>query len=326
MNQNKIVIYKDKQGNIELRADVEKDTIWATLDQVAELFDRDKSVVSRHLKNIFNEAELNKNSVVAKNATTATDGKTYIVEYYNLDAILSVGYRVSSRKATQFRIWATNILRKYIVNGYVINQQKLIETRKKFEELQKAVTFIESKSHKESLKDKTQDILELLSAYAKTLSILEQYDRDAMTTVKGKKSIFNLSYENCLGLVVEVKRELASKGEASELFGVERGKGFEGAIKSIYQTWDSKELYPTIEDKAANLLYFVIKDHPFSDGNKRLGSIVFLHFLSRNNYLIRSTGERKINDTAMAALALLVAESDPKEKETIVNLTKHLVH
>ncbi len=329
MSQNKIVIYKDKQGNVELRADGEKDTIWATLDQVAELFDRDKSVISRHLNNIFNEAELDRKATVAKNATVQKEGDREVIrdiEYYNLDAILSVGYRVSSRKATQFRIWATNILRKYIVNGYVVNQQKLIETRKKFEELQKAVTFIESKSHKESLKDKTQDILELLSAYAKTLSILEQYDRDAMATVKGKKSIFNLSYENCLGLVVEVKRELASKGEASELFGVERGKSFEGAIKSIYQTWDSKELYPTIEDKAANLLYFVIKDHPFSDGNKRLGSIVFLHFLSRNNYLIKTTGERKINDTAMAALALLVAESDPKEKETIVNLTKHLVH
>jgi DNA ligase (NAD+) len=239
--KSSIVIFEDKQGNIELKADVEKDTIWATLDQVAELFGRDKSVISRHLKNIFNEAELDINSVVAKNATTAADGKIYMVDYYNLDAIVSVGYRVSSKKATQFRIWATGVLKSYIAKGYVIHQQKLIETRQRFEELQKTVAFIESKSHKPSLKDKTQDILELLSAYSKTLSILEQYDRDAVVAAKGSKAKFTLSYKNCLGLIVEVKKELSSKNEASDLFGVERGGAFEGAIKSVYQPLDDRK-------------------------------------------------------------------------------------
>ncbi|MEI6397024.1 MAG: virulence protein RhuM/Fic/DOC family protein [Candidatus Taylorbacteria bacterium] len=326
-NSSGLVIYEDKQGKVELRADIEKDTIWATQAQVAQLFNADRSVITKHFGNIFKDGELFEDSVCANFAHTAEDGKQYMVKFYNLDAIIAVGYRVNSKKATQFRIWATGVLRNYLTKGYVVNQQRLLETQQRFEELQKAVAFIESKSHKESLKDKTQDILELLSAYSRTLSILERYDKGSLADVKGKKASYRISYENCLGLVIEVKRELTDKGEASDLFGIERtGGGFEGAIKSIYQTWDSEELYPTIEDKAANLLYFIIKDHPFSDGNKRLGSIVFLHFLHRNKYLIRQNGERKINDTAMAALALLVAESDPKEKEIIVKLTKNLVN
>ncbi len=318
-----VVLYTDKHGNVELRADLEKDTIWATQDQIMRLFEIDQSVVSRHINNIIKDGEIDGKSNMQKMHSANSDRP---ITLYSLDIILSVGYRTNSKNAISFRRWATGVLRDYLTKGYAINQHKLAETREKFTDLQKAVALIESKSHRESLKGKAGDILELLSAYSKTLTILEQYDNETLTDIKGKRSVYKLTYEDSLGLIDDIEMELSVKGEANELFAVERGGMFEGVVKSVYQTFGGKELYPTIEDKAANLLYFVIKDHPFSDGNKRIGSMVFLYFLHRNRYLIRPNGERKINDTAMAALALLVAESDPKEKETIVKLTKNLVH
>ena len=206
-----------------------------------------------------------------------------------------------------------------------MNERRLLEAREKFRELQTAVAFLQEKSKKELLKGQEGEILNLLSGYARTLTLLEEYDRGNLKDIKGKKAKFILTYENCLIIVRKIKRELIAKKEAGQLFGQERGGSFEGVIRGLYQTFDGRELYPTIEDKASHLLYLVIKDHPFSDGNKRSASFLFVYFLDKSNYLYREKGERKISDNALVALALLVAESNPKEKETMIKIIKNLI-
>ena len=323
--KGEIIIYKTPQNEVELKVKLEQETVWLSLDQMALLFDRDKSVISRHIKNIFQEKELEQNSVVAKFATTAADGKIYQVDYYNLDVIISVGYRVKSQNGVKFRIWASKILKQYLIKGYAINEKRLLEAKNKFHELQEAVLFLQKQSQKELLKGQETEILDLLADYSKTLSLLEQYDKGELGEKEGKKTKFVLQYDDCVKIISELKKELIAKKEAGDLFGQERGGSFGGIIKGLYQTFAKKELYPTIEDKAAHLLYLVIKDHPFSDGNKRSAAFLFVYSLDKSDYLFKKSGERKINDNALTALALLIAESDPKEKETMIKIIKNLV-
>lgn len=323
--KGEIIIYKTSRDEVELKVKLEQETVWLSLDQLAILFDRDKSVISRHIKNIFQEKELDKNSVVAKFATTAADGKIYRVDYYNLDVIISVGYRVKSQNGVKFRIWATKILKQYLVKGYAINEKRLLEAKNKFHELREAVLFLQKQSKKKLLKGQEIEILSLLADYSKTLSLLEQYDKGSLKDKKGKKTKFILRYEDCAQIITELKNKLIAKKEAGDLFGQERGGSFEGIIKGLYQTFAKKELYPAIEDKASHLLYLTIKDHPFSDGNKRSAAFLFVYFLDKSDYLFKKSGERKINDNALTALALLIAESNPKEKETMVKIVKNLI-
>lgn len=326
--RGEIIIYKAKGGpRLDVRLDDE--TIWLNLNQIAKLFSTDKSGISRHIKNVYKDGELDENSTVAKIATVQTEGKRTIkrdIEYYNLDLIISVGYRVNSKQATQFRIWATNTLRSHILKGYTINEKRLLETKEKFDELQEAIGFLNDKAQKKQLSGQEGEVLRLLSSYAKTLSTLEAYDKGALKDVKGKRGKFVLTYDASRKIISELKRELTAKKEAGDLFGLERDGSFEGIISGLYQAFGGKEVYPSIEDKAAHLLYFIIKDHPFSDGNKRSAAFLFVYFLDKNNYLYKSSGERKINDNALAALALLVAESEPKEKETMVKIIKNLIN
>lgn len=322
--KGEIIIYRDRKGP-EIKVQLEKETIWLSLDQVASLFGRDKSVISRHIKNIFKEDELSPKAVVAKIATTAADGKTYQVDFYNLDMVISVGYRVNSKRATQFRIWATKTLKDHLVKGYTINEKRLKEERRKFQELQSAITFIEEKSKSEGIQGQEREILDLIGIYAKTLSILEKYDKGKLKAPKGKKAEFALKYEDCPSIITELKKELISKKEAGEIFGNEIDKKFASVMGTLYQTFDGKELYRTIEEKAANLLYLITKGHVFSDGNKRIGSFLFIYFLDMNDYLYRENGEKKINDNALTALALLVAESDPKEKDIIIKIILNML-
>lgn len=324
-NKGEIVIYKTAENEIELQVRVEKETAWLTQNQIATLFNTQRPAITKHLNNIFKSKELNKNSVSSILEHTADDGKVYKTQFYNLDAIISVGYRVNSQKATQFRIWATKTLKNYLVDGYAINEKRLLEVREKFNELKMTIDFLQEKSKKALLAGQAGEILNLLSAYAKTLTMLEQYDKGSLKEMRGKKTKFVLSYEKCLQVIAELKKELSGKKEAGNLFGQVRGGSFEGIIKGLYQTFGKKELYPTIEDRAAHLLYFTIKDHPFSDGNKRSGAFLFVYFLDKSDYLYRVSGERKINDNALTALALLVAESDPKEKEIMVKIIKNLI-
>lgn len=322
--QDAVVLYREG-GDIRLDVRLEKDMVWLSLDQMAMLFDRDKSVISRHIKNVFSEKELNKNAVIAKFATTAADGKTYRVDYYNLDIIISIGYRVKSQRGVQFRIWATKTLKEYLVKGYAVNEKRLLETREKFAQLQNTVDFLQRKSRGELLVGQEKEILDLLGVYAKTLTILDEYDKGVLREAKGAKGKFILTYEVCIMVIAEIKQEIIAKKEASNLFGIERGGAFEGIIKGLYQTFGGQELYKTLESKAAHLLYLIIKDHPFSDGNKRTASFLFIYFLDKNKALYHGSGEKKINDNGLAALALLVAESEPKEKDQMIALITQLL-
>jgi death-on-curing family protein len=324
----KLVLYTGANGAVELRADTDKETIWASLDQIAELFDRDKSVISRHIKNIFSEAELDRSSAVAKNATTASDGKVYNVEYFNLDLVLSVGYRVSSKKATQFRIWATTTLREYLIKGIVVNNEKVSRLPDKIlNDLDEKISFIQRTIRSRELdRDETNSLLSVIHGYANSWKFLKEYDEGELKLRKGKdveKRRFD--YEFIRGSIDILKEVLIDKSEATDMFGYERDGSFQGILKTIYQTFDSKELYSSLNEKASHLLYFIIKDHPFSDGNKRIGSFVFIYFLRLNRMDIRHNGEKKINDNTLVALALLIAESDPKDKELMVALVSNLL-
>lgn len=329
--KNKIILYTDKRGNVELRADVEKETIWATLDQIAGLFGRDKSVISRHLNNVFNEAELDRKATVAKNATVQREGDREVIreiEYYNLDAILSVGYRVNSKQATQFRIWATKTLREYLVKGFVVNTRRLEQIpNRMIKDLDEKIKFIQRILKKRELNQPEVDsLLSVIGDYAHAWTMLQKYDEGDIILKKGKaKEKQHFDYDFVRAAVDALKSELMKKGEASELFGSERDGSFQGILKTVYQTFDGKELYSSLEEKAAHLLYFIIKDHPFSDGNKRIGSFVFVHFLGQNGIMRRTNSEKKISDNTLVALALLIAESDPKDKEMMVALVTNLL-
>jgi len=318
--EHKIELYQASNGQIEFTSDSEHETIWASLDQIAQLFRRDKSGISRHIKNIFSSGELDENSVVAIFATTASDGKTYQVEYFNLDMILSIGYRVDSKEATSFRKWATSILKKYLTDGYAINETKITQTKTILNNLKQTIEFLTTKQIGEE-----KEILSLLQNYTKTLSLLESYDKANIEDFDGRTTAYELTYDEVKNVLVQLKTNLMAKKEATELFANEKDDQLAGIIGNLYQTFGGVELYPSIEDKASNLLYFIIKDHPFNDGNKRSASFLFVYFLDKCDYLYKENGEKKINDNALTTLTLLVASSNPKEKDILIKLIKHLI-
>ena len=311
--KKEVVIYQAKSGAIELRGDFGRETVWATLDQIAEVFGRDKSVISRHLKNIFEDGELNKNSVVAKNATTATDGKVYQVEYYNLDAILSVGYRVNSKTATQFRQWATKTLRAHIVDGYTINKSRIA---KNYDAFLQAVADVKALLPAGTVVD-TESILELITLFADTWLSLDAYDKDTLVTKGATKKAVKLTADTFASALSVLKDSLIGKGEATDLFATERERGsVAGIVGNVMQSFGGNDMYPSVEEKAAHLLYFVIKNHPFIDGNKRSGAYAFVWFLAKAKVLDTA----RITPPALTAITLLVAESDPAHKDKMVGL------
>ena len=317
---NGIEIYKSKTGETQVEVRFEHDTVWLNLNQIAQLFGRDKSVISRHLSAVFRDNELDRHSVVAKNATTALDGKTYQVNFYNLDAILSVGYRVNSKQGTQFRIWATQRLRDYLVEGISINKKRL-------QELEKIVEVI-SKTTIDQTHDlaEAKGLLHILNHYTKSFILLNQFDSASLPLQNLNGVVtYQIEYDEAVQAIEILKSELIQKNEATPLFGNQKDKSFEGILRSILQTFDGNYLYPTIEEQSAHLLYFVIKNHPFSDGNKRIGAFLFVWFLEKNSHLLKHNGERKINDNALTALALLVAQSNPEDKELMIRLICNLI-
>jgi len=322
--KGEIVIYRSPCGP-EIRVKLEKDTVWLDAHSIAKNFDVNRPAIVKHINNIYKTGELDKKSTCSILEQVAADGKIRKMNLYNLDMIISVGYRVNSRRATQFRIWATKTLKEHLIKGYTINEKRLLEVRGKFKELQTAISFLQEKSQKELLPGQASEILNLLSSYAKTLTLLEEYDKRKLKEIKGSKAKFILKYEKCERIIAEIRKELITKKEASDLFGQETDGRFEGIIKGLYQTFRRKELYPTIEDKASHLLYFTIKDHPFTDGNKRIGSFLFVYFLDKNNYLYRKNGEKKINNNTLTALSLLTAVSDPKEKDILIKIITNLI-
>jgi len=322
--KGEIIIYKSPHGP-EIQVKFEKETVWLDAHLIARLFDVNRSAIVKHINNIYKTDELDKKSTCSILEQVAADGKIRKMNLYNLDMIISVGYRVNSNRATQFRIWATKTLKNHLVKGYTINEKRLLQAKNQLKELQDAIDFLREKAKRELLVGQEQEILNLLANYSKTLTILEQYDKGKLSFVKKIKGKFILNYEEARQIIQEIKKAQIAKKEAGDLFGQENDKKLQGILGNIYQTFNGKKLYPSLEEKAAHLLYFIIKDHPFVDGNKRIGSFLFVYFLDKNEYLYRLTGEKKINDNGLTALSLLIAESNPKEKDILVKIISNLI-
>jgi len=317
---NQVVIYEGGEARVEVR--VERESVWLSLQQLAELFGRDKSVISRHLKAIFASGELERDSVVAKNATTAADGKTYQVEYYNLDAIISVGYRVNSTHATRFRQWATRVLREHLTRGFSLDRQRF---ERNAAELEAALQLVKKAAAGEALTaEQGRGLVDVIARYTQTFLWLQRYDEGLLAEPQGSPGGVLPTLDETRAAIARLKADLMARGEASDLFGRERGDAFAALLGNLEQSVFGEPAYPTVETKAAHLLYFVIKNHPFSDGNKRTGAFLFVDFLARNGRLIRA-GEPVINDVGLAALALLVAESDAKNKDVMIRLIENML-
>lgn len=324
MSEQQIQLYTSQDGQVQLDVSIKQDSVWLSLDQMSALFDRDKSVISRHLRNVFGEGELTRESVVAKNATTATDGKTYQVEYFNLDVIISVGYRVKSQRGVQFRQWATRTLKQHLVEGYTLNQRRLQERGIEFNQVLELLS--KTLSNQELVNDAGKAVIGVINDYARSWSLLQGYDEQSLQAQAAKQPEMQpLNFDDALKAIGQLKRDLIAKGEATELFGQLRGEGLASSIATIEQGFGDELFYPNVASRAANLLYLVIKNHPLADGNKRTGSFLFLWYLRINQHLLAKPVERLINDNTLVALALLVAESKPDQKELMIRLVEHFV-
>lgn len=313
--ENEVIVFKNGELELEVSLNEDKDTVWLNRHQMAKLFDRDIKTINKHINKALEE-ELSDEVVVAKFATTTQHGaikekqQTHMVEYFNLDVIISVGYRVKSPNGIIFRKWATSILKDYMINGYSINKKRLDALNKTIE--------IQSRMLASSLDIDAKEVLSVIETYSNALSLLNDYDHGTISKPKGKNSIYELTYKECRDLIDSMKFN-------SSVFGIEKEKGkLEGILAAIYQNVFGEELYPSIEEKAANLLYFIIKDHPFADGCKRIGASLFLEFLNKNNHLIID-GKQIISNSALVAITLMIAESRPEEKEVMVRLVMNFL-
>lgn len=316
-----IEIYKSAKGEIVFNVDEKQETIWATQEQIAQLFDVQVPAIARHLSNIYKSGELQIDATFSKMEKVQIEGNRKVkrnIKLYNLDAIISVGYRVNSKKATNFRIWATKVLHHYVVDGVAINQPRLKELdTKKLREIEGALGIVKRLVATAELSaSEAGGILEVITKYAPSFKALQEFDEGHISFAKGKKATKTLTPSECINIIAQLKRNV--KGDT--LFGKPRGDAFDSSLGAISQTFDGKDVYPTTAEKAANLLYLIIKDHPFYDGNKRIGALLFVVFLTINDYHLTKNGETKISDRALTALALLIAESNPSEKGLLVAL------
>jgi len=326
--KGEIVIYQAKGGKSTLEVKLQQETVWLSQAQMCNLFDKNKRTISEHIRNIFKEGELSENSVVRNFRTTAKDGKSYEVNYYNLDVIISVGYRVKSKGGTQFRIWATQILKNHLIKGYSINEKRLREQNIRLAELQKTVALMGRIIRRREL-DKTEaaGLLNVIADYSYALSLLDQYDHQELKIHKTtRKKQFVITYEEARNAIETLGEQSRKKGHPSELFGKEKDKSFRSSLGAIYQTFDGKEVYPSIEEKASHLLYFIVKNHSFVDGNKRIGAFLFVWFLDINGILYTRDGKKRIGDNALVALTLVIAESRPKDKDSIIKVIINLIN
>lgn len=321
MDNNDLAVFQAENGALELRLNGAKDTVWANLDQIADLYGRDKSVISRHIKNIFKEEELDRNSTVAKIATVQKEGKRNVerqIEYFNLDLILSVGYRVNSKIATKFRQWATKLLNQHITQGYSINEELLKRNRLQFIKTLEDLKILT----KNNEQFKATDVLTLIQSFSGTFLALDSYDKNAFPEYGTRKEVKTSARELSKDLQ-KLKQELIDKGEATNLFAQEKKKGnLEGIFESVFQTVFGEDAYPTVEEKAAHLLYFVVKNHPFNDGNKRSGAFCFIWFLQKTSYPF----QEKISPETLTVLTILIAESNPSDKEKMIGIVKSILN
>ncbi|MDR3286748.1 MAG: virulence protein RhuM/Fic/DOC family protein [Prevotellaceae bacterium] len=321
MNKGEIIIYQTSDGTTNLDVRLEEDTVWLTQAQMVALFERDQSVISRHIRNIFSEGELKKDSVYANFAYTATDGKTYKVEYFNLDVVISVGYRVKSQRGVQFRIWANKILKEYITKGYAVNQQVKLE---QLESLKQTVKLLSNVVNAQNLTaDEATGLLKVITDYTYALDTLDKYDYQSLQIDSTTKEIpFRATYDSAMQAIETLRNKFSSGG----LFGNEKDQSFRSSINTIYQTFDGVDLYPSVEEKAAMLLYLITKNHSFSDGNKRIAAFLFLWFLEKNGILYKTNDSRLIENNALVALTLMIAESRTEEKDVMVKVIVNLIN
>lgn len=327
MNKGEIIFYKTEEGLPSIDVKLEDDTIWLTQQQMQVLFGKSKQNISLHISNIYSEKELERNSTVKDSLTVRKEGARSVnrnIEYYSLDVIISVGYRVKSKEGTKFRIWANQILKKYLIDGYVLNDKKLKEQSKQLEELKQVVKLINTVHTNQLLNnEELKSTFKVLSDYVYALDVLDQYDHQELDyKVSNLPTIFKIDYSSAISAI----NDLRVKFGGSRLFGNEKDDSFKGSLTTIYQTFDSQELYPSLEEKAAHLLYFVTKNHSFSDGNKRIAAFLFVWFLERNKLLYNENGSKRIADNALVALTLLIAESDPSEKEMMIKVIVNLIN
>ncbi len=310
--KNEIIIFENQ--NIKLEVNLKDETVWLSQQQMAKLFDSSRTNIVDHIINIYSDGELDKDSTCQDFRQVRKEGKRNVtrnIPFYNLDVIISVGYRVNSKKGIAFRKWANKVLKDYLLKGYSINQQRL-------DYLEKTVKLIDIASRIES--NDTKDVLKVINRYTKALDLLDNYDHKSITKPKGVKTDAIITYDECIDVIKRLKFN-----ESSELFALERNKGLDSIINTIYQTYDNKELYPTFEEKAANLLYLLVKNHVFIDGNKRIAATLFIYFLSIHNRLFIDN-KQVIDNNTLVALTLLIAESNPKEKEVITDLVMNFLN
>lgn len=327
-DRGEVIMYRTEDGKTALGVRLAGETVWLAQAQIADLFSVKVPAISKHINNIYDDRELARKATVSKMETVRTEGKrqvTRTVEYYNLDMIISVGYRVNSARATRFRIWATQTLKDHLIRGYTFNERRLRE--KGISEAEQAIQLLSRTLTLHNLvNEEGRDVLEVISRYAKSWLLLKEYDEQRLTAPKRcKLARVALDYLRIREAIAMLKARLMERGEATPLFGQERNEQLAGILGSIEQTFDGQPLYASIEEKAAHLLYFVIKDHPFADGNKRIGSFLFILFLCENRHLEDATGQIKINDNALVALALLIAESEPRNKDLMIRLVMNLL-
>lgn len=320
-----ILIYQASDGKAMLEVKLDQETVWLTQQQLAILFDVNIPAVSKHVRNILAAGELDSASTVSKMERVQSEGQRTVKRtytFYNLDMIISVGYRVNSAKATKFRVWATSILKDHLVKGYTLNQQRLQEQTEKLNDLRKTVTLLEQTIAQQEIGlEEAKGLLAVITDYAYALTTLDRYDHGTLAIGSTtQNSDYTLGYDEAISIVASMK------GDFGGLFGLEKDDGFKSALATIYQTFGGKELYPSVEEKAANLLYFVVKNHAFSDGNKRIAAALFVYFLGGCNCLYRPDGGKRLADNALVALTLLIAESRPEEKDTIVKVVVNLIN
>ena len=305
MNENQIVLFESNDQEVTIPVNLDSQTVWLTQAQMAQLFDRSIGVVSRHIKNVFAEGELDQKSNLHILQKCSSDRPTTL---YSLDVIISVGYRVKSQRGVEFRRWATNVLHRYIIQGHVENERRL-------EQLGTVAQIIERLP--EDLG--SREILDIVESYIDVFKLLDEYDRESIDRPKGQAGIYALEYELCMNLISQMRGRFAS-----DLFGLEKDESFRSSISVINQSFGGQDLYPSVQEKAANLLYLIIKNHSFLDGNKRIGCSLFLYYLDRNGLLFRGL-DKRIADSTLVAVALMIAESRPEEKESMVSLVMNFL-
>ena len=326
MENKEIIMYESKDGKLNIDVNLKDETVWLTQKQMGILFDRDYKTISKHIINIFNEGELERNLTVANFAIVQNEGEREVIrdiEHYNLDVIISVGYRVKSRSGTQFRIWATNLLKQHLIQGYTINEKRLKEQNQKLIDLQSTIKILERTVENQKVElDEAKGLLKVISDYTYALTILDEYDhQEVKMRDNTKREAYLLTYEEAITVIESMKDEFAT-----DLFGNEKDESFKGSLGAIYQTAFGEEVYPSIEEKGANLLYFIVKNHSFSDGNKRIAAAIFIYFMNRNGILYRKDGSKRIADNTLVAITLMIAESRPQEKDIIVKVLVNLIN